>query len=154
MNQICYMVVIFASIMEKVLRFILTLMLVSVLWHLTGDVSAQEKAGMETHLPKSVSSAVHVAHSQPEDSCIKMPVQPILPEAELANAVVQLQLLTSFREKRLAESVFSLKEQLNRLSQHEATLSLHREKLYHTTTDSQRYPVCEYYVFTLRKILI
>ena len=50
--------------------------------------------------------------------------------------------------------IFSLKDWVDKLAQREAVLSLHREKLYDATAYYRCQPVCEYYIFTLRRILI
>ena len=42
----------------------------------------------------------------------------------------------------------------DKLAQRAAVLSLHREKLYDATAYYRCQPVCEYYIFTLRRILI
>ena len=46
------------------------------------------------------------------------------------------------------------KRQVDKLARREAVLSLHKEKLYDSTAYYGCKPVCEYYIFTLRRILI
>lgn len=66
------------------------------------------------------------------------------------------QLVTSSRIQRTiaTEYVFSLKDWIDKIAQYEAVLSLHREKLFDSTAYYRYQPVCEYYIFTLRRILI
>lgn len=81
---------------------------------------------------------------------------PYLPVAELASNNGHVQSLTMSRIQRsyITEYIFSLKDWVDKLAQREAVLSLHREKLYDATAYYRCQPVCEYYIFTLRRILI
>lgn len=81
---------------------------------------------------------------------------PYLPDAELAGMGGQLHSLTYSRIQRISttEYIFSLKDWIDKLAQRAAVLSLHREKLYDATAYYRCQPVCEYYIFTLRRILI
>ena len=47
-----------------------------------------------------------------------------------------------------------LKGWVDKIAQREAVLSLHREKLFDATAYYRCQPVCEYYIFALRRILI
>ena len=78
------------------------------------------------------------------------------PDAELAGMGGQLHSLTYSRIQRISttEYIFSLKDWIDKLAQRAAVLSLHREKLYDATAYYRCQPVCEYYIFTLRRILI
>lgn len=91
-----------------------------------------------------------------EESSIKAPQLPYLPEAELAGNTLQLQLSTFLRIQRSfgTEYASSIKNWMDMIAQREAILSLQREKLYDTTAYYRCHPVCEYYIFTLRRILI
>ena len=75
---------------------------------------------------------------------------------ELAGRGGQLHSLTYSRIQRISttEYIFSLKDWIDKLAQRAAVLSLHREKLYDATAYYRCQPVCEYYIFTLRRILI
>ena len=56
----------------------------------------------------------------------------------------------------VSENTIAVHEQdwIDKLAQRAAVLSLHREKLYDATAYYRCQPVCEYYIFTLRRILI
>lgn len=141
--------------MAKFLRFIGFLVLALALWQTAGDAF--------TDVAVSGRDAVNVANEQgivlPDaqaKSCIAMPPLPYLPDAELAGAGGQINLLACSRIQRITttEYIFSLKEWIDKLARRVAVLSLHREKLYDATAYYRCQPVCEYYIFTLRRILI
>lgn len=141
--------------MDKVWRMIMTLVLAVALWHVATDVFADKGTGGEEpvhHVAGDV-SASHF-HAGQKDASFSLPLAPSLPEAELNGATVQCHLLLSMREKRFAESSFSLKEGIDLLSRRNEILSLHRSRLYPTTTSYCCCPACGYYIFTLRRILI
>lgn len=62
--------------------------------------------------------------------------------------------MSRIQRSYITEYIFSLKDWVDKLAQREAVLSLHREKLYDATAYYRCQPVCEYYIFTLRRILI
>lgn len=136
------------------------------LWHTAGDAFAgeavnggnvvnQEDIGKYAQVGYAQSSFEHTDYVQAE-SCISMPQLPYLPDAELAGGGGQSHLLTYSRIQRLSatEYIFSLKSWVHKLARRAAVLSLHREKLYDAVAHYRCEPVCEYYVFTLRRILI
>ena len=67
-----------------------------------------------------------------------------------------LSLLTFSRAQRsyTTEYILSLKDMIERLAHRDDVLSLHRSKLFDTSTSYRCHPACEYYVFTLRRIII
>lgn len=89
-------------------------------------------------------------------SSITAPQLPYLPDAELADIGERMRLPGYCRIQRSSttEYVFSLREWVGRLALRAAVLSLHREKLYDVTAYHPCQPVCEYYIFALRRILI
>ena len=138
--------------MAKYLRFIGFLILALALWQTASgtfiDKTVDEGKSMDT-------KSAAMFHQQSE-SYIAVPQFPYLPEAELAGGIGQSQLLNFLRVQRsfAIEYVFSLKDWVDMLAQRDAVLSLHREKLYDTSAYYRCHPVCEYYIFTLRRILI
>ena len=54
----------------------------------------------------------------------------------------------------LGNTLDAVGDWIDKLAQRAAVLSLHREKLYDATAYYRCQPVCEYYIFTLRRILI
>ena len=118
------------------------------LWQTVSDTFANKVA--------SVVSENTIAVHEQTDAYIAMPQLPYLPDAELAGMGGQLHSLTYSRIQRISttEYIFSLKDWIDKLAQRAAVLSLHREKLYDATAYYRCQPVCEYYIFTLRRILI
>ncbi|WP_276858919.1 hypothetical protein [Bacteroides fluxus] len=136
--------------MAKFLRLIGFLVLVLSLWQTASDTFADREA--DAGKPMSENVAVY----QQEETCVSAPQLPYLPDAELAGMSGQSQLLSFSRVLRFitTEYIFSLKDWVDKLAQREAALSLHREKLYDSTAYYRCQPVCEYYIFTLRRIII
>lgn len=80
---------------------------------------------------------------------------PYFPEGELSSAVQSHQIMTSRIQRiNLLEYSMSLKALALKLSSREAVLVQHRGRLYGTTTSYYCHPSSEYYVFTLRRIII
>lgn len=91
-----------------------------------------------------------------QGSYIPAPKLPYLSDAELAGSAGTTQLLTFSRAQRsyTTEYILSLKDMIERLAHRDDVLSLHRSKLFDTSTSYRCHPACEYYVFTLRRIII
>ena len=91
-----------------------------------------------------------------QGSYIPAPQLPYLSDAELASSAGTTQLLTFSRAQRsyTTEYILSLKDMIERLAHRDGALSLHRSKLFDTSTSYRCHPACEYYVFTLRRIII
>ncbi len=153
--------------MAKLLRIIGLLVLVFALWQVAGDTFIGETVGVgkavaekiikkNTANEKTVNEKAVTVYYQQENSCIATPQLPYLPDAELAGTGGQSHLLTISRLQRSSttEYIFSLREWIDKVAQRAAALSLHREKLYDATAYYRCQPVCEYYIFTLRRILI
>lgn len=80
---------------------------------------------------------------------------PYLPEGELSNATQSHQIITSRIQRiNLLEYSISLKALALKLSLREAALVQHRGRIYDTTTSYYCHRSSEYYVFTLRRIII
>lgn len=159
MNKLHSRLVIFALLMNRILQFIIALVLVLAAWHVTGNAAAEASLAAETPAVTGFSAADKV-HAGGETAAISfphvtsVPSLPALPDAELATSSVQFSLQTFLRGKRLSETISLLQACTDCLAWHATTLSLHCEKLYHTTTSYQCSPVCSYYIFALRRILI
>ena len=95
------------------------------------------------------------AHEQ-TDACLVMPQLPYLPDAELAGMGGHVHSLTILPYPAFFYYGIYLfiKGLGDKLAQREAVLSLHREKLFDATAYYRCQPVCEYYIFALRRILI
>ena len=91
-----------------------------------------------------------------DEMVIAAPKLPYLSDAELAGSAGTTQLLTFSRAQRsyTTEYILSLKDMIERLAHRDDVLSLHRSKLFDTSTSYRCHPACEYYVFTLRRIII
>ena len=81
-----------------------------------------------------------------QGSYIPAPKLPYLSDAELASSAGTTQYTTEY--------ILSLKDMIERLAHRDDVLSLHRSKLFDTSTSYRCHPACEYYVFTLRRIII
>lgn len=137
--------------MVKFLKFIGLLVLALALWQTAGDAFAVKKGDAGKHMAENAAAVYHQG-----EACVSAPQLPYLPDAELSGISGQSHLLSLARIQRFitTEYLFSLKEYAGKRTQCEAVLSLHREKLYDTTAYCHCQPACEYYIFTLRRILI
>ncbi|MEL5894567.1 hypothetical protein AAE250_13855 [Bacteroides sp. GD17] len=138
--------------MARFVRFIGFLVLALALWQVAGDTFI----GETVDAGKAVNEKTVAVYNQQDNSCIAAPQLPYLPDAELAGTGGQSQLLTFSRLQRsyTTKYIFSLRDWIDKVAQRAAVLSLHREKLYDATAYYRCQPVCEYYIFTLRRILI
>lgn len=139
--------------MAKYIKFIGLLVLTLAFWQTLSDSFIgtsliNEDGFVDIH-------AVTVKH-QSDETCFTSPQLPYLPDAELASSNGHMQLLTFPRVQRsyIVEYLFSLRDCGEKLAQREAALALHKEKLFDTTTYYRCHPVCEYYIYTLRRIII
>lgn len=140
--------------MARYIKFIGFLVLALALWQTASDTFIGSES---INGKKSVDIQAITGSPQQEATCFTTPQLPYLPDAELAGVNGgYTQLVTSSRIQRTiaTEYVFSLKDWIDKIAQYEAVLSLHREKLFDSTVYYRYQPVCEYYIFTLRRILI
>lgn len=128
-------------------------MLALALWQTSGSAFAGCDA-VSAEDTTDVGAAVFLDH--PDEACFTAPQLPYLPVAELASANGHIQPLALSRIQRhyITEYLFSLKDRVNALARREAVLSLHREKLFEVAARHRFQPVCAYYIFALRRILI
>lgn len=130
--------------MIKFVKVILFLLLTVVLYGI-GDIS-NEKLEQEGCAP-----VIHLVHQDQ----IGAPESPYLPVAELTNNLQSHQIsMSRIQRVQVCEYFFLLKNFLQSWAERESSLSLHREKIYATTVSCYCQPACEYYVFTLRHIII
>lgn len=137
--------------MDKFLRLIGFFVFALALWRTASDIFVGRKADAGKSMAEN-----GVTVFQQEEACVSTPQLPYLPDAELAGMSGHSQLLSFSRVQRfiVTEYIFSLKGWVDKLAQREVVLSLHREKLYDATAHYRCQPVCEYYIFTLRRIII
>lgn len=90
-----------------------------------------------------------------QGSYIPAPQLPYLSDAEIASSSGTTQLLTFLRMQRSYTTyILSLKDMVEQLAHRDGALSQHRAKLFDTNVYYRCSPACEYYVFTLRRIII
>lgn len=138
--------------MAKYVKVIGLLLLTFALWQVGNAPVGNASDGVENAVDIQSASAEYAQ----EEACFTNPQLPYLPDAELASAGGHIQWLTPSRVQRsnTIQYLFSLKDRVEKLARYEAALSLHREKLYDAAAHYPCQPVCEYYIFTLRRILI
>lgn len=138
--------------MAKYLRFIGFLVLALALWQTASNMFI----GKPIDEGKRMDVNCTAMYQQQEEAYNAVSKLPYLPEAEMAGGIGQSQLLNFLRVQRsfAIENVFSLQDWVDMLARRDAISSLHREKLYDTSAYYLCHPVCEYYIFTLRRILI
>lgn len=126
-----------------------------------GDIVCDAFVGVEPMKGDGVSDVrQHVAiyhQNLPQDEmCFNIPALPYLPDGELASIAGYTQLLIFSRIHRfyLSEYLFSLRDWVVQLARREEALSLHWEKLFDAVACCRCLPACEYYIFTLRRIVI
>lgn len=131
--------------MVKFVKVILFLLLTVVLHGIASNIS-NEKLEQEEYVP-----VVHVVHQDQ----IGAPELPYLPVAELTNNLQSHQVsMSRIQRVQTCEYFFLLKNFLQNWAERENSLSLHREKIYATTVSCYCQSACEYYVFTLKHIII
>lgn len=137
--------------MAHFLRYIGILILVLAIGQRAGEA-------LDSSLSDAVSCVQmeQVAFQQEESERFTMPQWPCLPDAELAGANGCPQLMGSSRMQRSAvmEYLFFLKERVGELARYEAVRSQYQGKIYESVPSHFCSPVCDYYIFTLRRILI
>ena len=124
--------------MGRYLKFIGFLVLAFIVWQTSGAAFADgSSAGAEESM--DIRTVPVAAPHQEEAS---------------NNGHVQLLTMSRIQRSYITEYIFSLKDWVDKIAQREAVLSLHREKLFDATAYYRCQPVCEYYIFALRRILI
>jgi len=144
--------------MARFLKVILFLVLTTAFWGSLSDVftaKAVDSITLATQVGMEGDGNIQ-KNVVRQGSYIPAPQLPYLSDAEIASSGGTSQLLTFSRAQRsyTTEYILSLKDVVAQLAHREGALSLHRSKLYDTSAFYRCSPVCEYYVFTLRRIII
>lgn len=132
--------------MAKFIKIILFLLLAVALHGIAGNVSTEQKVELQEDA---------VAYPLEQQDKVGVPELPYLPIAELATNLQSHQVpMTRVQRVQMAEYFFSLRNMLQVRADREASLSRHKGRIYTTTTSYYCQPSSEYYVFTLRHIII
>ena len=131
--------------MAKFVKVILFLLLTVVLHGIAGNVFTEKTVGQaENDITYSV-----IQHGQ-----ISTPEFPCSPVAELTNLQSHQISVTRIQRVQLGEYFTTLKNLLQCCAERDNSLSQHLGRIYDTTTSYYCQPSSEYYVFTLRHIII
>lgn len=132
--------------MAKFIKVILFLLLAVALHGIASNVFTEQKVEVQEHT---------VAYPLAQQDKVGVPEFPYLPIAELTTNLQSHQVsMTRMQRVQAAEYFFSLKNMLQIRADREASLSQHKGRIYTTTTSYYCQPSSEYYVFTLRHIII
>ncbi len=131
--------------MAKFVKVILFLLLAVALHGVAGNVFTEKTVGQaENDITYSV-----IQHGQ-----ISTPEFPCSPVAELTNLQSHQISVTRIQRVQLGEYFTTLKNLLQCCAERDNSLSQHLGRIYDTTTSYYCQPASEYYVFTLRHIII
>ncbi|WP_308745646.1 hypothetical protein [uncultured Bacteroides sp.] len=131
--------------MAKFVKVILFLLLTVALHGIAGNVFTEKTVGQaENDITYSV-----IQHGQ-----ISTPEFPCSPVAELTNLQSHQISVTRIQRVQLGEYFTTLKNLLQCCAERDNSLSQHLGRIYDTTTSYYCQPSSEYYVFTLRHIII
>ena len=122
--------------MAKFVKVILFLLLAVALHGVAGNVFTEKQVEQPEHA---------VTYSMKPQGQINAPESPYLPVAELTNLQSHQISVTRIQRVQIGEYFSSLRNVL---------LSQHWGRIYNTTTSYYCQPASEYYVFTLRHIII
>ena len=131
--------------MAKFIKVILFLLLTVALHGIAGNVFT-EKTVEQTENAVTYSMKQHGQISAPEFPCS--------PVAELTNLQSHQISVARIQRVQLGEYFFSLKNALQGCADRDSSLSQHWGRIYDTTTSYYCQPSSEYYVYTLRRIII
>lgn len=136
--------------MVKLIKVILAFLFVMLLQSATSDYSACSTAKVDDCIALTLP-----AKNIPE-STVEAARSPYFPDAELAGTGIQFHQVTISRLQRISASEYllSLKGLAQKLVNYKAALTQHWSRIYSTTTSHYCYPASEYYIFTLRRIII
>ena len=99
-------------------------------------------------------SELAITYSMKQHEQISAPDFPYAPVAELNNLQSHQISVTRIQRVQLGEYFFSLKNALQCCADRDNSLSQHWGRIYGTTTSYYCQPSSEYYVYTLRRIII
>ncbi len=131
--------------MAKFVKIILFLLLTVAFHGIAVNVSTAKVVDKQDH-------AITYAIEQRGE--ISVPDLPGKPVAELNNLQSHQISVTRIQRVQLGEYFFSLKNVLQCCADRQNSLSQHRRRIYDTTTSYYCQPSSEYYVYTLRRIII
>lgn len=135
--------------MIKVIKVIFVFLFAMLLHSVANDYFTGQTVEEDTHATLTFSTFA-------PQTTIDAVQLPYFPDAELAGTGIQLHQVAMARILRInaAEYLLSLKNMSQKLIECEAALVQHWGKIYDTTTSYYCYPVSEYYVFALRRIIV
>lgn len=131
--------------MAKIIKVILFLLLAVVLHGVAGNVFTDKQVDQEE---------LAVTYSLEKQGQFNSPDAPCFPIAELTNLQSHQLSVTRIQRVQIGEYFSSLKNLLQYCADRENSLSQHLGRIYNTTTSYYCQPPSEYYVFTLRHIII
>ena len=131
--------------MARFVKAILFLLLVVIFHGITGNVSAGEPVEEEVN---------SITYSIDQCGQINTPELPCSPVAELTNLQSHQLSVTRIQRVQLGEYFTTLRNLLQCCANRDNSLSHHLGRIYDTTTFYSCQPSSEYYVFTLRHIII
>jgi hypothetical protein len=131
--------------MAKLVKVILFLLLTVAFHSIAGNVSTEKTVDKQE-------CDITYAIGQHGEICA--PGFPGKPVAELNNLQSHQISVSRIQRVQLGEYFFSLKNVLQCCADRESSLSQHWGRIYDTTTSYYCHPSSEYYVYTLRRIII
>lgn len=131
--------------MAKFVKVILFLLLIVAFHSIAGNVSTEKMVDKQE---------CDITYAMGQRGEISAPDLPGKPVAELTNLQSHQMSVTRIQRVQLGEYFFSLKNALQGCTDRENSLSQHRGRIYDTTTSYYCQPSSEYYVYTLRRIII
>ena len=131
--------------MAKFVKVILFLLLAVALHGVAGNVFTEKQVEQPEHA---------VTYSMKPQGQINAPESPYLPVAELTNLQSHQISVTRIQRVQIGEYFSSLRNVLQCCADRDNSLSQHWGRIYNTTTSYYCQPASEYYVFTLRHIII
>lgn len=131
--------------MAKFVKVILFLLLTVAFHSIAGNAFTSQAVERQEHA---------ITYAMEHHGQISAPELPGKPVAELTNLQSHHISLTRIQRVQLGEYFFSLKNVLQRCADRENSLSQHWGRIYDTTTSYNCKPSSEYYVYTLRRIII
>ncbi len=131
--------------MAKFVKIILFLLLTVAFHSIAVNVSTAKVVDKQDHA---------ITYAIEQHGEISVPDLPGKPVAELNNLQSHQISVTRIQRVQLGEYFFSLKNVLQCCADHQNSLSQHWRRIYDTTTSYYCQPSSEYYVYTLRRIII
>ena len=131
--------------MAKFVKVILFLLLTVAFHSIAGNVSTAKEVDEQERA---------ITYAMRQHGEISAPDLPGKPVAELNNLQSHQISVTRIQRVQLGEYFFSLKNALQCCADRDNSLSQHWGRIYGTTTSYYCQPSSEYYVYTLRRIII